>query len=122
MTKAFMELAIPVLAVYDDDAEVVRPPSFDVNILPIVSRVLKNHWGTDDVTVISGTPVPPSEVDTALTDLALRASDLKRADPSASAMVLCELIMENFDADLVKEKLDELIRKRDDSARDLVEP
>ncbi len=122
MAKAFIELVLPVLAVYDDDAEISRTPSFDVNILPVVSRVLKNHWGTEDVTVITGTPVPPHDAASAFTDLALRYSDLKRADPAASAMVLCELILENFDADLVREKLDALITARDASARDLVEP
>lgn len=121
MTRVFLQVAIPVLYVYDPDEDPERVPGFDMNLLPVTSRVLKEHAGTLNVTVITGTPTTPEELPEAFTRLALSLPDLQRASPEAGALALAELAMENFDGEAVRAALDRLLSEREKRAKEEVE-
>lgn len=121
MARAFLQLAIPVLYVYDPEARVEHLPGFDMNLLPVVSRVLKEHAGTKDVTVVTGTPTTPDELPAAFTRLALSVPDLQRASPEAGAMALAEMALDNFDAEAVRAQLERLVAERESAAKEEVE-
>ena len=56
MPPAFLQVAIPVLYVYDEGTLPEVPPGFDMGLLPVISRALKEHANTSKVTVITGAP------------------------------------------------------------------
>jgi hypothetical protein len=112
MPPAFLQVALPVLYVYDADAQVARLPGFDMNLLPIVSRVLKEHAGTGQVTVITGTPTTPDSLQEAYTRLALQYPELQRASPEAGNLIAAEMIADNFDAEAVLGHLQRIVEER----------
>lgn len=120
MSQAFIQIAIPVLYVYDPEHLPDEAPGFDMNLLPVISRVLKEHAGTRNVTVITGTPTLVKELDTAFTHLALQYPKLTKASPDAGNLILAELATENFDPESVTEHLRRFIAAREEGARDIV--
>lgn len=120
MTQAFIQVAIPVLYVYDPEQFPEEPPGFDMNLLPVISRVLKEHAGTRNVTVITGTPTHAKELDSAYTHLALQYPRLEKASPDAGNLILAELAAENFDPESVMEHLRRFVAAREQGLRDVV--
>jgi len=120
MPQAFIQVAIPVLYVYDPEHFPEEPPGFDMNLLPVISRVLKEHAGTPNVTVITGTPTHVKELDTAYTHLALQYPNLQKATPDAGNLILAELAADNFDPESVREHLSRHIEAREEGVRDIV--
>lgn len=112
MTQAFLHVAIPVLYVYDEDTVPSEAPGFDMGLLPLVSRVLKDRAGTTKVTVITGAPAPAAALDSAFTHLALQYAKLEKASPEAGNLIAAEFIADNFDAEAVLEHLARLVKER----------
>ncbi|HWG92511.1 MAG TPA: hypothetical protein VNZ52_16820 [Candidatus Thermoplasmatota archaeon] len=119
MTRAFIQVAIPVLYVYDPEHFPEKPPGFDMSLLPVISRVLKEHAGTPNVTVITGAPTLIPGLQTAFTQLALQYPTLQKASPDAGNLILAELATENFDPESVLEHLRRFIEARDEGAREV---
>lgn len=120
MAQAFLQVTIPVLYVYDTGHFPENPPGFDMNLLPVISRVLKEHAGTRNLTVITGAPTLVSGLDTAFTQLALQYPNLQKASPDAGNLILAEMASDNFDPEAVIEHLKRFIEARDKGARDIV--
>jgi hypothetical protein len=112
MPQGFLEVAIPVLYVYDEDAMPTAPPGFDMNLLPVISRVLKRHAGTGQVTVITGTPTTPDALGSAFTRLALQYAELEKASPEAANLIVAEAVADNFDAEAVVAHLQRIVEER----------
>lgn len=112
MPQGFLQVAIPVLYVYDPDAMPTKAPGFDMNLLPVISRALKTRAGTEQVTVITGTPTTLDSLAEAFTQLALRYPELQRASPEAANLMAAEFVADNFDARAVLEHLQRLVEER----------
>lgn len=120
MPPAFLQVAVPVLYVYDPDALPTEAPGFDMNLLPVVSRALKVHAATKAVTVITGTPTAPEHLGDAFTRLALQYSELQRATEEASNLIAAEFIADNFDAEAIIGHLQRIVEERRKQVEDEV--
>ena len=122
MSQGFLQVAIPVLYVYDADALPTEAPGFDMNLLPVISRALKVRAGTAQLTVITGTPTTPEGLSEAFTRLALQYGELQKASPEAANLILAEFIADNFDAEAVHGHLGRVVEERRKQEQDAVEP
>ncbi|MCA1812429.1 MAG: hypothetical protein LC624_00580 [Halobacteriales archaeon] len=120
MPPPFLQVAIPVLYVWDKDHVPSEAPGMDLNLLPIISRALKVHAGTGQVTVITGSPTTPDELPEAFTRLGLQYPELERASPEAANLLAAEFIADNFDAELVQEHLQRILEERRKAAEEQV--
>lgn len=118
MPPAFLQVAIPVLYVYDEGTLPDAPPGFDMGLLPVVSRALKEHANTSKVTVITGAPTAPEDLARAYTNLGLQYGTLQRASPEAGNLLVAEFVADHFDLDAV---LEHLHRIRDERQKELAE-
>lgn len=118
MPPAFLQVAIPVLYVYDEDVVPDAPPGFDMSLLPVISRALKEHANTTKVTVITGAPTAAEELPRSFTSLALQAANLQRASPEAGNLLVAEFVADHFDTEAVMEHLQRIVAER---ARELAE-
>ena len=118
MPPAFLQVAIPVLYVYDEGTLPEAPPGFDMGLLPVISRALKEHANTSRVTVITGGPTPAEDLPRAFTSLGLQYAHLQRASPEAGNLLVAEFVADHFDMDSV---IDHLHRIRDERQRELAE-
>jgi hypothetical protein len=118
MPPAFLQVAIPVLYVYDEETLPDVPPGFDMGLLPVISRALKEHANTSRVTVITGAPTAAEDLPRAYTNLGLQYGNLKKASPEAGNLLVAEFIADHFDIEMV---LDHLQRIRDERQRELAE-
>lgn len=118
MPPAFLQVAIPVLYVYDEGTLPEVPPGFDMGLLPVISRALKEHANTPKVTVITGAPTAAEDLPRAYTNLGLQYANLKKASPEAGNLLVAEFIADHFDIEMV---LDHLQRIRDERERELAE-
>lgn len=118
MPPAFLQVAIPVLYVYDEGTLPDLPPGFDMGLLPVISRALKEHANTPKVTVITGAPTAAEDLPRAYTNLGLQYANLKKATPEAGNLLVAEFIADHFDIDAV---LDHLQRIRDERQKELAE-
>jgi hypothetical protein len=118
MAQPFLQVAIPILYVYDPDARPAQGPGFDMNLLPVISRALKLRAGTEQLTVITGTPTTPEGLTDAYTNLALRYPELQKASPEAANLIAAEFIADNFDAEAVLEHLQRLVEERSVKLKD----
>lgn len=118
MPPAFLQVAIPVLYVYDEGALPEAPPGFDMGLLPVISRALKEHANTSRVTVITGAPTAAEDLPRAYTSLGLQYATLQKASPEAGNLLVAEFVADHFDLDAV---LDHLTRIRDERQRELAE-
>lgn len=112
MAQPFLQVAIPILYVYDADALPEGPPGFDMNLLPVISRALKQRAQTEQVTVITGTPTTPDNLADAFTNLALRYPELQKASPEAANLIAAEFVADNFDGPAVLEHLKRIVAER----------
>ncbi|HEV8359635.1 MAG TPA: hypothetical protein VGR28_04175 [Candidatus Thermoplasmatota archaeon] len=112
MAQPFLQVAIPVLYVYDADAQPTQPPGFDMNLLPVISRALKQRAGTQQLTVITGTPSLPEDLGEAFTNLALRYRELQKATPEAGNLIAAEFLADHFDAEAVVGHLQRILAER----------
>ena len=118
MPPAFLQVAIPVLYVYDEGALPDEPPGFDMSLLPVISRALKEHANTPKVTVITGAPTASEELPRAFTSLGLQYANLTRATPEAGNLMVAEFVADHFDLDAV---LDHLVRLKEERQKELAE-
>jgi len=118
MPPAFLQVAIPVLYVYDEGTLPEAPPGFDMSLLPVVSRALKEHANTSKVTVITGAPTSAEDLPRAFTSLGLQFANIRKASPEAGNLLVAEFIADHFDMDAV---IDHLHRIRDERQRELAE-
>jgi hypothetical protein len=118
MPPAFLQVAIPVLYVYDEGTLPEAPPGFDMSLLPVISRALKEHANTSRVTVITGAPTSSEELGRAYTNLGLQFASIKKASPEAGNLLVAEFVADHFDLEAV---LDHLQRIRDERQRELAE-
>lgn len=118
MPPAFLQVAIPVLYVYDEGTLPEVPPGFDMGLLPVISRALKEHANTSKVTVITGAPTGAEDLPRAYTNLGLQYATLQRASPEAGNLLVAEFVADHFDVDAVFEHL---ARIRDERQRELAE-
>jgi hypothetical protein len=118
MPPAFLQVAIPVLYVYDEGSLPEVPPGFDMGLLPVISRALKEHANTSKVTVITGAPTAAEDLPRAYTSLGLQYANLQKASPEAGNLLVAEFVADHFDIDAV---LDHLNRIRDERQRELAE-
>lgn len=118
MPPAFLQVAIPVLYVYDEGTLPETPPGFDMGLLPVISRALKEHANTSKVTVITGAPTTAEELPRAYTSLGLQYSTIKKASPEAGNLLVAEFVADHFDLDAV---LDHLKRIQEERQRELAE-
>lgn len=118
MPPAFLQVAIPVLYVYDEGTLPDAPPGFDMGLLPVISRALKEHANTSKVTVITGAPTAADDLPRAYTSLGLQYANLKKASPEAGNLLVAEFVADHFDIDSV---LDHLARIREERQRELAE-
>lgn len=118
MPPAFLQVAIPVLYVYDEGTLPEAPPGFDMGLLPVVSRALKEHANTSKVTVITGAPTASEDLPRAYTSLGLQYSTIKKASPEAGNLLVAEFVADHFDLDAV---LDHLKRIQEERQRELAE-
>lgn len=118
MPPAFLQVAIPVLYVYDEGTLPEAPPGFDMGLLPVISRALKEHANTSRVTVITGGPTPAEDLPRAFTSLGLQYAHLQRASPEAGNLLVAEFVADHFDMDSV---IEHLHRIRDERQRELAE-
>lgn len=118
MPPAFLQVAIPVLYVYDDGTLPEVPPGFDMGLLPVISRALKEHANTSKVTVITGAPTAAEDLPRAYTSLGLQYANLQRASPEAGNLLVAEFVADHFDIDAV---LDHLGRIKEERQRELAE-
>lgn len=118
MPPAFLQVAIPVLYVYDDGTLPEAPPGFDMGLLPVISRALKEHANTSKVTVITGAPTTAEELPRAYTSLGLQYATIKKASPEAGNLLVAEFVADHFDLDAV---LDHLKRIQQERQREMAE-
>ena len=118
MPPAFLQVAIPVLYVYDEGTLPEAPPGFDMGLLPVISRALKEHANTSKVTVITGAPTAADELARAYTSLGLQYGSLQKASPEAGNLLVAEFIADHFDPEAVLEHLKRILEERQ---RELVE-
>lgn len=118
MPPAFLQVAIPVLYVYDEGTLPDVPPGFDMGLLPVISRALKEHANTPKVTVITGAPTAAEDLPRAYTSLGLQYANLQRASPEAGNLLVAEFIADHFDIDSV---IDHLHRIREERQKELAE-
>lgn len=118
MPPAFLQVAVPVLYVYDEGTLPEDLPGFDMSLLPVISRALKEHANTSKVTVITGGPTPAEDLPRAFTSLGLQYANLQRASPEAGNLMVAEFVADHFDMEAV---LDHLHRIRDERQRELAE-
>ena len=118
MAQPFLQVAIPILYVYDADATPGHGPGFDMNLLPVISRALKMRAGTEHLTVITGTPTTPDSLTDAYTNLALRYPELQKASPEAANLIAAEFIADNFDAEAVLAHLRRIVDERSVKLKD----
>lgn len=121
MPPAFLHAAIPVLYVYDEGTLPDAPPGFEMGLLPVISRALKEHAGTTRVTVITGGPVSPEELPRAFTGLGLQYSTLKKASPEAGNLMVAEFVADHFDGEAVLEHLKRILEERQRELADVVD-
>ena len=118
MPPAFLQVAIPVLYVYDEGSLPDAPPGFDMGLLPVISRALKEHANTSKVTVITGAPTAADDLPRAYTSLGLQFATIKKASPEAGNLLVAEFVADHFDLDAV---LDHLKRIQEERQRELAE-
>ncbi|HET6404354.1 MAG TPA: hypothetical protein VFH78_06880 [Candidatus Thermoplasmatota archaeon] len=118
MPPAFLQVAIPVLYVYDEGTLPEVPPGFDMGLLPVISRALKEHANTAKVTVITGAPTAAEDLPRAFTSLGLQYANLTKATPEAGNLLVAEFVADHFDIDLV---LEHLTRIREERQKELAE-
>ena len=118
MPPAFLQVAIPVLYVYDEGVLPEAPPGFDMSLLPVISRALKEHANSTKVTVITGAPTAAEELPRSFTSLALQSANLQRASPEAGNLLVAEFVADHFDGDAVLEHLQRIMAER---AKELAE-
>ena len=118
MPPAFLQVAIPVLYVYDEGSLPEAPPGFDMSLLPVISRALKEHANTTKVTVITGAPTAADDLPRAYTSLGLQYATLQKATPEAGNLLVAEFIADHFDLDAV---LDHLKRIHEERQKELAE-
>ena len=118
MPPAFLQVAIPVLYVYDDGTLPEVPPGFDMGLLPVISRALKEHANTAKVTVITGAPTAAEDLPRSFTSLGLQYATLQKASPEAGNLLVAEFVADHFDIDLV---LEHLTRIKEERQRELAE-
>lgn len=118
MPPAFLQVAIPVLYVYDEGTLPEVPPGFDMGLLPVISRALKEHANTPKVTVITGAPTAAEDLPRAFTGLGLQYANLTKATPEAGNLMVAEFVADHFDMDAV---LDHLNRIREERQKELAE-
>ena len=118
MPPAFLQVAIPVLYVYDEGTLPEAPPGFDMSLLPVISRALKEHANTPKVTVITGAPTAAEDLPRAYTSLGLQHATLQKASPEAGNLLVAEFVADHFDLESV---LEHLQRIRDDRQKELAE-
>jgi thiamine monophosphate kinase len=112
MPPAFLQVAIPVLYVYDEGTLPESPPGFDMGLLPVISRALKENANTSKVTVVTGAPTSADELPRAFTSLGLQYASLTRASPEAGNLMVAEFVADHFDAEAVLEHLQRLVEER----------
>jgi hypothetical protein len=110
---AFLQVAIPVLYVYDEGTLPEAPPGFDMGLLPVISRALKEHANTSRVTVITGAPTAAEDLPRAFTSLGLQHAGLTKASPEAGNLMVAEFVADHFDLDAVLEHLHRLKEERE---------
>lgn len=118
MPPAFLQVAIPVLYVYDEGTLPEVPPGFDMGLLPVISRALKEHANTTKVTVITGAPTAAEDLPRAYTSLGLQYATLQKASPEAGNLLVAEFVADHFDMEAV---LEHLARIREERQRELAE-
>jgi len=118
MPPAFLQVAIPVLYVYDEGTLPEEPPGFDMSLLPVISRALKEHANTTKVTVITGAPTAAEELARSFTSLALQSANLQRASVDAGNLLVAEFVADHFDAEAVLDHLQRIVQER---AKELAE-
>lgn len=121
MPPAFLQVAIPVLYVYDEGTLPEVPPGFDMGLLPVISRALKEHANTSKVTVITGAPTAADDLPRAYTSLGLQFAGLTRATPEAGNLMVAEFVADHFDAEAVLEHLKRLVEERQKELAESVE-
>lgn len=122
MAQGFLQVVLPVLYVYDPDSVPTEPPGFDTDLLPIVSRALKNHAGTAQLTVITGAPTTPDGLADAFTRLALQYPELRRASVEAANLLCAEFVADNFDGEAVLGHLQRILEQRRKEGAEPEEP
>jgi hypothetical protein len=112
MAPAFLQVAIPVLYVYDEGTLPDAPPGFDMGLLPVVSRALKEHANTGKVTVITGAPTSSEDLPRAFTNLGLQYATIQRASPEAGNLLVAEFVADHFDGEAVLDHLKRIMAER----------
>ena len=112
MPPAFLQVAIPVLYVYDEGTLPEAPPGFDMSLLPVISRALKEHANTSKVTVITGAPTSGDDLVRAYTSLGLQYATIKKASPEAGNLLVAEFVADHFDLEAVMEHLRRIQEER----------
>jgi hypothetical protein len=112
MPPAFLQVAIPVLYVYDDGMLPEAPPGFDMGLLPVISRALKEHANTSKVTVITGAPTSSEDLPRAYTSLGLQYATIQRASPEAGNLLVAEFVADHFDGEAVLDHLKRILEER----------
>lgn len=121
MPPAFLQVAIPVLYVYDEGTLPEVPPGFDMGLLPVISRALKEHANTSKVTVITGAPTASEDLPRAYTTLGLQYSSIQKASPEAGNLLVAEFIADHFDPEAVLDHLQRLVEERQRELAESVE-
>jgi hypothetical protein len=121
MPPAFLQVAIPVLYVYDEGSLPEAPPGFDMGLLPVISRALKEHANTSKVTVITGAPTSAEDLSRAYTNLGLQHAHIQKASPEAGNLLVAEFVADHFDADAVLEHLQRIVQERQRELAESVE-
>lgn len=121
MPPAFLHVAIPVLYVYDEGTLPETPPGFDMGLLPVISRALKEHANTPKVTVITGAPTTPEDIARAYTSLGLQYATLQKATPEAGNLLVAEFVADHFDGEAVLDHLKRILEERQKELAETVE-
>lgn len=121
MPPAFLQVAIPVLYVYDEGVLPDVPPGFDMGLLPVISRALKEHANSTRVTVITGAPTSAEELARAYTSLGLQYRNIQKASPEAGNLMVAEFVADHFDPEAVLEHLQRLVAERQRELAESVE-
>lgn len=121
MPPAFLQVAIPVLYVYDEDTVPEVPPGFDMGLLPVISRALKEHANTPKVTVITGAPTSADDLSRAYASLALQYAHIQKASPEAGNLLVAEFVADHFDPEAVLDHLQRLVEERQRELAETVE-
>lgn len=121
MPPAFLQVAIPVLYVYDEGVLPEVPPGFDMGLLPVISRALKEHANTPHVTVITGAPTAEDDLSRAFVNLGLQYATIQKASPEAGNLLVAEFVADHFDAERVLEHLTRIVEERHRELAETVE-